>query len=148
MHNRVRRIRIGGSVPVPRGLAAVETALVLPVVLLITFAAVDFGRVIHAYLAVSNAARCGAMYGSMHEFTSNNLTSWKSQIRSTMDDEMSGLQAYSAANLQAAISTTTDSSGLFVVTVRASYPFATIVNWPGVPSQITLSHAVTMREIR
>lgn len=134
--------------PAARGLAAVETAIVLPVVLLLTFAAVDFGRIVHAYIAVSNAARCGATNGSMHEFTASTRSTWESRIRSAMEDEMAGLPGFAAANLQSEVSTTTDGDGLFEVTVRASYPFNTIVKWPGLPASATLSHAVVMRQIR
>jgi Flp pilus assembly protein TadG len=131
-----------------RGAAAVEMALVLPLVLLLTFAAVDFGRVVHAFLVVSNAARCGAEYGSMHEFTAYTRPSWESQIRSAMEDEMHGLKGFSATNLQSTYTTTTDSDGLFQLQIKASYPFATIVNWPGVPANVLLSHQVEMRQIR
>ncbi len=138
------------SAPRPRasGAAAVELAVVLPMVLLLTFAAVDLGRVVHAYLAVSNAARAGAGYGSMHEFTAYTRPSWESQIRSTIEDEMQGLHGFSAANLQSTYTTTTDSDGLFQVQVTVSYPFSTVIAWPGVPSQISLSHKVEMRQIR
>lgn len=130
------------------GAAAVEMAVVLPMVLLLTFAAVDLGRVVHAYLAVSNAARAGAGYGSMHEFTDYTRPSWESQIRSTIEDEMQGLNGFSAANLQSTYTTTTDSDGLFQVKVKVSYPFSTVIAWPGVPSQVSLSHEVEMRQIR
>jgi Flp pilus assembly protein TadG len=134
--------------PAAVGAAAVEMAFVLPLVLLLTFAAIDFGRVVHAYLVVSNAARCGAEYGAMHEFTTYTRPSWEAQIRSTVEDEMAGLQAFSATNLQTTYATTTDTDGLFQLKVRASYPFTTIINWPGVPAQVQLSHEITMRQIR
>ncbi len=43
-----------------RGAAAVELALVLPVLLLVVFGVVDFGRMLHAQLRLSQAAREGA----------------------------------------------------------------------------------------
>jgi Flp pilus assembly protein TadG len=131
-----------------RGAAAVEMALVLPLILLLAFAVADFGRVVHAYLVVSNAARCGAEYGSMHEFTVYTRSSWEAQIRSVMEGEMSGLQGFSATNLQSTYTTTTDSDGLFQVRVGATYPFTTIVSWPGIPAQVLLSHQVEMRQVR
>ena len=131
-----------------RGAAAVEFAIVLPLLLTLTFAAVDFGRVIHAYLIVSNAARCGAEYGSLHGFTSYSQASWQAQVLAAATAEMQNLPGYSAANCQTACTTTTDSDGLFQVTVTASYPFTTVVSWPGVPSAVQLSHQVVMRQIR
>ena len=41
----------------------VELALVLPVLLLILFGIVEFGRIFHAYLVIANAARTGARVG-------------------------------------------------------------------------------------
>ena len=43
-----------------RGAAAVEFALVLPVLLLILFGIIDFGRMLNAQLTVNEAAREGA----------------------------------------------------------------------------------------
>jgi Flp pilus assembly protein TadG len=134
--------------PQPRGVAAVEFALILPLVLLLTLACVDLGRVVHAYLVVSNAARCGAQYGSMHEFTNYTRPSWESQIRTAIEGEMNGLRGFSSSNLQSTYTTTTDSDGLFQLVVKVNYPFNTIVTWPGVPSQLVLSHQVEMRQIR
>jgi Flp pilus assembly protein TadG len=131
-----------------RGLAAVETAIVLPVVLLLTLATIDFGRIVYAYLAVSNAANAGAEYGAMHQFTSYTQSYWQSQIQSAIQNEMQNLNGFSPANLQTSYSTTTDSAGLYQLTVSVSYPFSTIVNWPGIPNQVQLSHQVVMRQLR
>ncbi|RDV84065.1 TadE/TadG family type IV pilus assembly protein [Ammonifex thiophilus] len=43
-----------------KGQAAVELALTLPLLLLILFTLVEFGRVFFAYLVITNAAREGA----------------------------------------------------------------------------------------
>ncbi len=43
-----------------RGQGSVELALVLPILLLVLMAIVDFGRMFHGYLAVTAAAREGA----------------------------------------------------------------------------------------
>lgn len=47
-----------------RGAAAVEFALVIPVVLLVVFGIIDFGRLLNAQLQVSEAAREGARAAS------------------------------------------------------------------------------------
>jgi Flp pilus assembly protein TadG len=49
-----------------RGQSMVELALVLPILLLILFGIVDLGRVFNAYIAITNASREGALYGSFH----------------------------------------------------------------------------------
>ena len=48
----------------PRGQSIVEFALVLPIMLLILAAAVDVGRLFYAFVAVENAAKEGALFGS------------------------------------------------------------------------------------
>ncbi len=46
-----------------RGQALVEMALILPVLLLLIFGIIEFGRIFNAYLIVTNAAREGARAG-------------------------------------------------------------------------------------
>lgn len=46
-----------------RGQALVEMALVLPLLLLLIFGIVEFGRIGHAYLTLNHAAREGARLG-------------------------------------------------------------------------------------
>jgi hypothetical protein len=57
------------------GQELVEFALVLPLLLLVVFGAVDLGRLFHAYITISNAAREGARYGIIYpEDTAGILT--------------------------------------------------------------------------
>lgn len=51
---------IFGPIKNSKGQSLVETALVLPLVILIVFGTIEFGRVFNAYLIVSNASREGA----------------------------------------------------------------------------------------
>src|SRR6266576_1244978 len=48
-----------------RGSALVEAALLLPVMFLMLFGTMDFGRVFFTGIAVANAARAGVQYGSL-----------------------------------------------------------------------------------
>jgi Flp pilus assembly protein TadG len=50
--------------PHSRGQSMVEFALVLPLMLFLMAIAADFGRLFYAYVAVQNAAKEGALYGS------------------------------------------------------------------------------------
>jgi len=58
MSHRVRRLarRLAGE----RGQALVETAIALPVVALLLLSIVDGGRIFHAWIVTTNAAREGA----------------------------------------------------------------------------------------
>ena len=51
------------------GTITVEAALVLPILLLVFVAVIDFGRVFYWSLALSNAARVGAEYGAISAVT-------------------------------------------------------------------------------
>ena len=62
---RRRIARRGGRSPWRRrGQALVEFALVLPVMMLILLAAIDFGRIMFSYIQITNAAREGAAYAA------------------------------------------------------------------------------------
>jgi Flp pilus assembly protein TadG len=54
-----------------RGQAAVETALVLPIFLVVLMGIIECSRALYAYSVVSNAAREGARYGIMHPTWTN-----------------------------------------------------------------------------
>src|SRR5438034_6510408 len=56
--------------------AAVELAILLPVLVLIVLGCIDFGRFAYNYIAVTNAARAGAAYGMMNNYTSSTLSNW------------------------------------------------------------------------
>ena len=63
-----------------KGQSLVETALVLPLLLLIVFGTIEFGRVFNAYLVVSNASREGARAAAVGNYLrtagieTNNIT--------------------------------------------------------------------------
>ena len=54
-----------GSTRRDRGAVAVETALVMPVLLLVIFGAVDFGRLLNAQISLTQAAREGARWAAL-----------------------------------------------------------------------------------
>lgn len=58
-----------------RGQAMVEFALVLPILLLLLFGMIEFGRVFHEYLVVTHAAREGARVATLGGTDAEILTS-------------------------------------------------------------------------
>lgn len=48
-----------------KGQSLVETALVLPILLLLIFGIIEFGRIFNAYIIISNASREGARYAAV-----------------------------------------------------------------------------------
>ena len=57
----------------PRGYATVEFALVLPLLIFLVAAAADYGKLMRAAIAVSDAARAGAEFGSLKPANAGNL---------------------------------------------------------------------------
>jgi len=131
-----------------RAAAAVELAIVLPVLMGIAVACSDFGRIISAYLVVSNAARAGAEYGASNRYTSFSRSSWETQVNQAVVQELQNLASYTTANQSIAITTTTDSQGQIQVAVSVTYQFQMIISWIGLPSTVILRHQVQMRQYR
>src|ERR1700736_3500563 len=77
-----------------RGIAAVEAALVLPVVLLFLVASVDLGRLAKVDDSLTNAARNGAQYGSANTTAAADSTS----IRAAAVTEMQNLPKVTSSN--------------------------------------------------
>ena len=67
----VMRRRHAASEPRDRGAVAVEFALLLPVLLLIIFGAIDFGRAINDEITLTQAARVGARLAAVGTATSS-----------------------------------------------------------------------------
>jgi Flp pilus assembly protein TadG len=134
------------------GVAAAELAFILPVFVTLILGAIDFGRFAYNYIAVINAARNGAAYGMMNNFTSSNSGTWSSKVTSAAQDEMNDQVGTSKSNVSVTVTSSTDANGLKRVQVSASYPFTTVVNWRwtglGIPNSLTLRSKIEMRLIR
>ena len=68
-----------------KGQSLVEFAMVLPIMLVLMFALVDFGRAFHTWLVVTNAAREGARAGAVQHDAG--------QIQSRIHDSMGSLDS-------------------------------------------------------
>ena len=138
----IRRIRRSRR----RSAAAVEFALILPLLMTIVLACVDFGRFSYTYIAVTNGAREGAGFGSFHPVTSITRPVWEAQLRAAVEDEMG--PAFEPNQITVIPDVISDGPGLKRVTVEVSYPFETLVSWPTIPHSMTLVRTVEMRVIR
>ena len=119
-----------------RGVAAVELALLLPLLAFLFVVAVDFSRVYYDGVILNNCARNGALYGCDSP---------------TNAADTAGIRAAAltdAGNLSPApdVSSTTgtDAAGSYVE-VTVTYQFQTITSYPGIPSPISLTRKVRMR---
>jgi Flp pilus assembly protein TadG len=98
-----------------RGQAIVELALVLPLVLLILFSIMEFGRVYQAYITVNYLAREGARKGA--------VGATATEIETLTKDRAS------AGGLDDSLVTvvTTKSADGALVTVKVTYPYTVVV---------------------
>jgi Flp pilus assembly protein TadG len=123
-------------------------ALILPLLITIVLACIDFGRYGSAYIATTNAARAGAGLGSNSKVTTATLATWQAKVTAAATSEFSTQTGVSVDRLT--VSTpelVVETSGLRRVRVQVAYNFQTLVPWPLLPNQVTLRRTVEMRMI-
>jgi Flp pilus assembly protein TadG len=132
-----------------RGLAAVELALLLPLLVFACMAAVDFARVIYAMVILQNCARSGALYEFYSTAGCSLPSGWTSLSTAVQAD---------AGNLTVTIPSTYNgnsnpyspaaSSGNYVtVTVQSNFTLLTLGSdggFPSIGSSMTLTQSVSM----
>jgi Flp pilus assembly protein TadG len=131
---------------IKRGAAATELALVLPLMITLVLACIDFGRFGYMYIAVTNAARTGAGVGAGKKVTTSSLGSWRTAIRAAATNELSSQSNYESSRLTIPDPLLiTESSGLRRVSVQVNYRFNMFVPWPLLPNEMILTRTVQMR---
>lgn len=125
---RLRRLRAR------RGVAAVELALLLPLLALLFVLAVDFARIFYYSIIVTNCARNGAIYGCQDPTRALDTAG----IDTAAKKDATNLPSVTVTS--AADSNTTPT----YVDVTVSYPFSTITRFPGVTSTFTIVRKVRM----
>jgi len=146
-----------------RGAALVELAIALPLLMVVLFGAIDFGRAFRTAMIVTNAARAGAQFGSQTSINSGNTT----QMIATANQVLSanGLASGPATTAQR-LCQCADDAGNFTgttptntctsaacptghlvvsVTVTATRTFSTITRVPGLPTSVTITRGATAR---
>ncbi len=132
-----------------RGAAAAELALILPVLLTIALACVDFGRFAYHHIAITNASRAGAEYGSTNSYWPSNASAWQNGVQTAARDELTNQTNCTPSDLTTTTTVTHEGNGFRRVRVAVSYAsFTTLVSWPGIPDTITMTAATEMRMIR
>ena len=130
------------------GAAAIEFAIVLPVLLTILLGASDFGRVSYSTIAIANAARSGAAYASMNPYDSSAPAAWTTNLTQAVTDELSQFTAFDTSKLTVTTTNVVEPGGLRRVSVQVTYPFKTLISWSSIPSSFNLQQTVVMRCIR
>jgi Flp pilus assembly protein TadG len=130
-----------------RAIAAVEFALVLPILLLFCMITVDCGRFGFTHIAVMNAARVGAEWGATNA-TSPLSSNWRTQVQAAMLAEMADVSNFNSSQFTTTITVTADSYNLNCVTATAAYKFTPLLSWPGVSGPLPVSATMCIRQFR
>jgi Flp pilus assembly protein TadG len=118
-----------------KGQSLVEFALVLPVLILILLAIVDFGRVYHVYLTIDHAGREAARAASIGKDDTN--------IKSTAVNYASSINLTTG---QVSISPTGSRSSGVEATITITYPITFLTPMiGGIVGPLTLTDTTTMR---
>jgi Flp pilus assembly protein TadG len=148
-----QRMRLNGLRNYEKGSGFIETAILLPTMLLMCCGTMDFARVVYAGIEVANAARAGVQFGALTPGNSGNTDGMVQAAKNDAADLGSGVTA-TARNFcecvggtgEVACSTTTcGSTPSGYVSVTANYTFNTLLHWPGLPQTVTLSRTAKIR---
>lgn len=127
----------------------IEFAIGSTVLIPLLFGIADFGRLFYTAIEVANAAAAGAMYGSR---TAANMADSAGIASAAINDapELPGLQVTSSTVCQdkQGNSASCGSGNVYqYVKVTASYTFNTLLNYPAIPSSVSLSRTVMIRGV-
>lgn len=131
-----------------RGATALEFAVILPVLVTLVLGCVDFGRFAHSYIVVTNASRVGASFATVNPYTPETYALWQASITQAVQQEMMGLGQFDATLLTVQTTLIADTGPNWNAQIAVSYPFQTLIAWPGIPSSLNLNQTVVMRTIR
>ena len=124
-----------------RAMAALELALLLPMLVFLFVIAFDWARIFYYSVTLTNAARQGAIYGANLNPTAT--SPYTSVAQAAMAER--GVQALTPSPT---ITSTTGGSatlGTNYIEVTVTWPFSTVTSFPGVPSPVLLTRTVRMR---
>jgi Flp pilus assembly protein TadG len=135
------------------GGAAVELAVILPVLVLLAIGVSDLGRLFFTGITVANAARAGASYGAQNTFTSGDTVAIN--LVATQDAVNAGAVTVTSRSFcrcdagEVGDCTTGDCGAYgeyrFYVEVTVTKSVNMVFQYPGFASPVTLSRTATFR---
>jgi Flp pilus assembly protein TadG len=120
-----------------RGVAAVEMALITPLLFFLLVATTDYARVFYYVASLDGCARDGALYGCRSSY---DPTSPYASLGAAALADASNIQPPPTITWNNGV----DPSGNAFIEVTASYQFHTLVQYPGIPSVLDLQRSVQM----
>ena len=131
-----------------KGQGLVELALVLPILLLIVFGVLDLGRIFFATIGLTNAAREGVRYLTIHANDVSNVSGAFAGSKAAALGE-AGYAGIPSSEVQVTVSCTNDDDNNETcdsgtpATVTVTYEFDLVMGWI-LPSPITISRSAVM----
>lgn len=159
---RAGKQKVVGRFGAARGAALVELAITLPLLVVILFGTVDFGRVFRNAMIVINAARAGAQYGAQDVgnsgntpqmvaaanavLSANGLTTGPAPTASSLCQCVSDAGTFTPT-IPANTCTATCTGGHLAVSVSVSVTrtFSMLAPYPGLPNGVTFTRVATAR---
>jgi hypothetical protein len=132
------------------GSSLIEMAFIMPLLLLILFGVVDFGRAYYLEIEVAGAARAGAVYGSQYPTDTVGMTNATKlnapDVPGISGSPSWGCECSDGSNQVASCGSMPSCSTniVYYVTMRASAAYTPLFPWPGIPA-IPLSTSASMR---
>jgi Flp pilus assembly protein TadG len=117
------------------GVAAVEMAMVLPFLMFTFMATVDFARAFYCSVVVTGCARNGAAYARLSKY--DPASPYASLEAAALADagDMTPKPTVTSA-------TGVDAGGNSYADVTVSYPFKTMISWPGISNSFDVVRTV------
>jgi Flp pilus assembly protein TadG len=135
-----------------QGTSLIETALLVPSLLMVMVGAIDFGRAYYLANEIAGAAQAGAVYGSQ------NITDTTGITNTATDNapDVSGLNVTPSWGCECSDGTKASTSCsstptgcsanvVYYATVTASATYTPIFPWKGISSSISIARSSTMR---
>ncbi len=139
------------------GLALVEFAITVPLLLFVLVGLVEVGRFAYYGILVGNAARAGVQYGAQNTMNAMDDLGMQNAAKSDAQN-VSNISAQSGRICNCTNGTTTNAASCsqpscpltgyhrnIYVWVTASGTFASLFHYPGIPQSLSVSRTATMR---
>ncbi len=134
------------------GSAVVELAVVFPILALLALGVSEFGKMYYAAITVADAARAGAQYGAQSTLTSIDTASINQAVRNDAAD-VGTITVSSSRFCRCPDGTTPSCTGTCTgfggpevfVRVSTSKTVSFLMNYPGLPSSVSISRTATFR---
>jgi Flp pilus assembly protein TadG len=120
-----------------RGAAAVEFALLLPVLAFLFAIAIDYGRVFYYTIVCENCARNGCLWYSDSVLQTNSSYTNVTDAATADATDLSPTPTVTP-------SSGTDAYGVAYVSVTVEYTFTSVTNFPLIPSTYDVKRTVSM----